>query len=116
LKDSKEVKKLKAVKDVVNELNVSYTETMDNMKSFSEELRSARRLWKDSEKPKLIKLGLALIAFPEPSPFTEIAGATAISIGLIQSRIKNSGLHVEDVYNTFKEVLSSLGALKEELL
>jgi len=43
LKDSKEVKKLKAVKDVVNELNVSYTETMDNMKSFSEELRSARR-------------------------------------------------------------------------
>jgi len=116
LKDSGEVEKLKTLRGVVNELNVGYTETLDNVKGFSKELRSARQLWKDSEKPKLIKLGLALIAFPGPPPFTEIAGAAAVSLGLIQSKMRNSKLHIEDVYKTFKEVLSSLGELKEGLL
>jgi len=95
---------------------VSYAETLDGVKGFSRELQAARRLWKKSEKPRFVKLGLALIAFPAPPPVTEIAGAAMLSVGLIQNKIKNSGLHIEDVYKTFKEVFTSLEQIKEGLI
>jgi len=114
--EEKELKRLKLTKETVEELSRSYVETLDAVKGVSEELKSAKKLWKTGQKSRLVKLGLTLIAFPEPSPVTEIVGAMMVSAGLLQRKIKNSGLHIEDVRETFQGVLENLNRVREELI
>ena len=115
-REQEELRKLKIAKKSIEELNLSYTETLGNIKEFSENLSSLKSLWKTGNKSKLVKLGLSLIVFPEPSPVTEIVGATLLSAGLIQQKIRNSGLHIEDIQKTFQEVFKNLNYLREDLV
>jgi len=115
-REQEELRKLKIAKKSIEELNLSYTETLGNIKEFSENLSSLKSLWKTGNKSKLVKLGLSLIVFPEPTPVTEIVGATLLSAGLIQQKIRNSGLHVEDIQKTFQEVFKNLNCLREDLI
>jgi len=115
-REQEELRKLKIAKESIEELNLSYTETLGNIKEFSENLSSLKSLWKTSNKSKLVKLGLSLIVFPEPTPVTEIVGATLLSAGLIQQKIRNSGLHIEDIQKTFQEVFKNLNNLREDLV
>jgi len=114
--DTEELRKLKIVKESVEELSLSYAETLENLKGFSENLSSLKNLLKTGNKSKLVKWGLSLIVFPEPTPITEIMGATLLSVGLIQQKIRNSGLHVEDVQKTFQEIFENLNDLRESLI
>ena len=115
-REQEELRKLKIAKESIEELNLSYTETLGNIKELSENLSSLKSLWKTSNKSKLVKWGLSLIIFPEPTPVTEIVGATLLSAGLIQQKIRNSGLHVEDIQKTFQEVFKNLNYLREDLV
>lgn len=115
-REQEELRKLKIAKKSIEELNLNYTETLGNIKEFSENLSSLKSLWKTSNKSKLVKWGLSLIIFPEPSPVTEIVGATLLSAGLIQQKIRNSGLHIEDIQKTFQEVFKNLNYLREDLI
>jgi len=115
-REQEELRKLKIAKKSIEELNLSYTETLGNIKEFSENLSSLKSLWKTGNKSKLVKLGLSLIVFPEPTPVTEIVGATLLSAGLIQQKIRNSGLHIEDIQKTFQEVFKNLNYLREDLI
>lgn len=115
-REQEELRKLKIAKESIEELKLSYTETLGNIKELSENLSSLKSLWKTSNKSKLVKWGLSLIVFPEPSPVTEIVGATLLSAGLIQQKIRNSGLHTEDIQKTFQEVFKNLNNLREDLI
>jgi len=115
-REQEELRKLKIAKESIEELKLSYTETLGNIKELSENLSSLKSLWKTSNKSKLVKWGLSLIVFPEPSPVTEIVGATLLSAGLIQQKIRNSGLHMEDIQKTFQEVFKNLNNLREDLI
>ena len=115
-REQEELRKLKIAKKSIEELNLSYTETLGNIKEFSENLSSLKSLWKTSNKSKLVKWGLSLIIFPEPTPVTEIVGATLLSAGLIQQKIRNNGLHIEDIQKTFQEVFKNLNNLREDLV
>ena len=112
-REQEELRKLKIAKKSIEELNLSYTETLGNIKEFSENLSSLKSLWKTGNKSKLVKWGLSIIIFPEPTPVTEIVGATLLSAGLIQQKIHNSGLHIEDIQKTFQEVFKNLNYLRE---
>ena len=115
-REQEELRKLKIAKESIEELKLSYTETLGNIKEFSENLSSLKSLWKTGNKSKLVKWGLSLIIFPEPTPVTEIVGATLLSAGLIQQKIRNSGLHTEDIQKTFQEVFKNLNNLREDLI
>lgn len=107
---------LKNVAVMLRELGFSYEETLDAMKGVAKDWHLVRRLWKDGDKAKLIKAGLALIAFPEPTPISETLGACVLSLGLIESKMKRSALHVEDVYTTFHGITGNLGTIRKELV
>ena len=115
-REQEELRKLKIAKESIEELNLSYTETLGNIKEFSENLSSLKSLWKTGNKSKLVKWGLSLIIFPEPTPVTEIVGATLLSAGLIQQKIRNSSLHIEDIQKKFQEVFKNLNNLREDLI
>jgi len=107
------MEELKNVVDSLCELGLSYEESLDAMSGVAKELRSASLLWRKDDKSKLIKLGLTLIAFPEPTPISEILGAVVLSVGIIQTKMRQSTLHIEDVYNTFRGVITDLRAIND---
>jgi len=106
---------LKNVAAALRELGLSYEETLDAMRGVAKDSRHVMRLWKKGDKTKLVKIGLALIAFPEPA-VSDIVGTFLVSVGIIQAKIKRSTLHVEDVYKTFPRVIKELQISKRELI
>lgn len=99
-----EQKDLKRLAVVLQELGLSYSETLEVIQEASKGTHHALKLWRGDKKSRLIKLGITLIAFPEPTPISEMIGGTLVAAGLIQKKIKDSTLHVEDVYKTFQDV------------
>jgi len=65
---------MKAVADTLKELNESYADLLHVVKGTIEEVKSTRQLWRDGNGSKLVKLGLALVVFPEPTPISETIG------------------------------------------
>ena len=104
---------LKRMGVVLKELGLSYTETLEVLHEMSKDANHAQKLWRGEKKSKLIKLALTLITFPEPTPISETVGAAVLVAGLIQNRIKNSTLHVEDVYKTFQDVNNDILKIRE---
>ncbi|NIR87656.1 hypothetical protein GWO13_08905, partial [Candidatus Bathyarchaeota archaeon] len=100
---------------VLRELGLSYEETAAVMNGVAKEARSARDLWKKGNNSRLIKIGLALITFPEPTPLSETLGAMVLSAAIIQKKIRDFSLDIEDVYNTFQGVMRDLQTIKWEL-
>jgi len=107
---------LKNMVDVLRGLGSSYEETLDAMSEVAKELRSASHLWRKGDKSKLIGLGLTLIAFPEPTLISDILGAVVLSVGIIQTKMRQSTLHIEDVYNNFRGVITDLQTINSLLL
>lgn len=108
-----EPKELKKMAAVLQELGLSYTETLEVIKEMAKDVNNAKKLWRDGYKSKLIKLAITLITFPEPTPISETMGAVVLTAGLIQNRIKKSTLHIEDVYKTFQDVNENILKIRQ---
>lgn len=106
---------LKSTVEALKELGLSYKESVDVLQGVSDEIRSVRRLWRQENKSKLIKLGLSLIVFPEPTPISETLGAVVLAAGLIQNKVRQSNLHIDDVYSTFQGIMKDLQTIKHGL-
>ena len=85
------------------------------MHGFTSELHSVQKLWRQGNKSFLIKAGLALIAFPDPI-ISDVIGSAMIAAGLIQLKMRNSTLYVDDVYKTFPRVVKELGTIKSQMV
>jgi len=100
-------------------VGLSRTETANTvntaMHGFAKELRSTQKLWKRGNNSFLIKAGLALIAFPDPT-ISDVVGSALIAAGVIQLKLKNSTLSIEDVYKTLPKVIKELAAIKQCLV
>ena len=108
-----EQKELKRMAAVLQELGLSYTETLEVVSEMAKDVNNAKKLWRDGYKSKLIKIAITLITFPEPTPISETMGAVVLTAGLIQNRIKKSTLHVEDVYKTFQDVNDNILKIRQ---
>jgi hypothetical protein len=105
---------LKALNEALKDLNESYSDFLCSMKDTVKEAKAAKKLWHNGEKPWLIKLGLALIVFPEPA-ISDILGSLLIAAGTVQEGIRRRALHVEDIPKTFKNMMKELQAAEESL-
>jgi len=105
----------KDLAEILNRLSKSRKETADTingvMQGFTKELRSTQKLWRKGKNSFLIKAGLALIAFPDPT-ITDILGSALVAAGVVQLKVKGSALYVEDVYKTFPKVIKELAKSK----
>lgn len=104
---------MKRMAAVLQELGLSYTETLEVVSEMAKDVNNAKKLWRDGYKSKLIKIAITLITFPEPTPISETMGAVVLTAGLIQNRIKKSTLHVEDVYKTFQDVNDNILKIRQ---
>jgi len=104
---------MKTMINTVKELNESYVDILQSVKGSIKEAKSTRKLWRDGNQSRLIKLGLTLIVFPEPTPITETVGACLLAAGAVQKGIRSRTIYVEDVYKTFQNVVKEVRTTKD---
>ena len=95
-------------------LSESYSDFATSMKGFSKELSTVEKLWRAGNKSRLIKLGLTLVVFPEPTPVSETVGACLIAAGAIQQGIRSRTLYIEDVPKVYAKALREIFTVSHE--
>jgi len=91
----------------LHEFGLSRAEAIGVVSEAVKESSSVHSLSKKKDNSLLIKVGLLLIAFPDPT-ISDLVGTFLISAGLVQKKIKRSSLHMEDVPATFQEIIKNL--------
>jgi len=103
---------LKAAVDVVNELSESYADLAHALRGTVQTTKATKQLWRNGKRSWLIKAGLALIAFPDPT-ISDVVGTAMVAAGVVQEGIRRQTLHVDDVYKTFQNMLKEVRNMKE---
>jgi len=99
----------------LNELNESYIDLLGAIKGTANTAEAAKKLWREGNKSRLIKIGVSLIFFPEPTPISETIGACFIAAGAVQKGIQNRAIYLEDITKTFKGTLKDVLATNQSL-
>ena len=106
---------IKTLADAVKELNESYGDLLQTMTETTKEVKVTKQLWRKGSNSILIKLGLALIAFPEPTEISDIIGTVLVAAGTVQKGIRRRTIYVEDVYKTFHATLKDMWTIKRNV-
>jgi len=116
----KEIEELKKTTDTLRELGEDWKENMAiiniAVQGNGDMLELIKRLCKESNRGNLIKIGLTLIAFPFPIVIDDVLGWSLLAAGLIQRKIKNSALYLEDVNRIFPSILRELHEIRQEAI
>jgi hypothetical protein len=99
------LKQAKTASKALNELSESYIDLLGAVKSTANTAEATKKLWREGNKSRLIKIGVSLIVFPEPTPISETVGACLVAAGAVQKGIKNRAIYLEDITKTFKSTL-----------
>jgi hypothetical protein len=112
---SMKTNEVKTMVNTVKEMNESYVDLLQSVKGTIREAKSTRQLWRDGNEPRLIKIGLTFIVFPEPTPISETVGTCLLAAGVVQKGIRSRAIYVEDLYKTFQDVFEDLRTTKYNL-
>jgi hypothetical protein len=104
------MERAKQTKKALNELTDSYKELHKAIKSTTQEAAKTKKLWREGNKSNLIKIGVACIVFPDPSPVTEIIGAGFLVAGAVQVGIQKRTLYVSDLKKNLEGIQRELNA------
>jgi hypothetical protein len=99
----------------LNELNESYSDLFGALKGTTRDVEAAKKLWRTGNNSRLIKIGVALIVFPEPTSISDCVGACFVAAGAVQKGIQNRAIFLEDVTKTFKNTLKDVWTVKHSL-
>ncbi|HEX9261429.1 MAG TPA: hypothetical protein VF893_02765 [Candidatus Bathyarchaeia archaeon] len=104
---------LKATRKALTEMNESYQDLLKTTKETTRSVHGTQQLWKTGYKSRLIKIGVALVVFPEPTPISETVGACFIAAGAVKKAIRNRALFIEDVKKTFQNTAREISDLRQ---
>jgi len=104
----------KMMAEALNELSESYVDLAHALNGTAGTARATKRLWREGKRSWLIKVGLALIAFPDPT-ISDVVGSALVAAGVVQEGIRRRTLHVDDVYKTFQGTMKELRTAKESV-
>ena len=96
---------IKTATKALKELSEDYIDLHDAVKGTANAVGATKKLWREGNKSRLIKIGLSLVVFPEPTPISETVGACFIAAGAVQKGIQSRAIYLEDITKTFKNTL-----------
>jgi len=97
----------KTVAKASNELSESSADLTRAINGTAGSARVAKQLWRTGKRSPLIKAGLVLIAFPDPT-ISDVIGGAMVAAGLVQEGIRRQTLHVDDVYKSFQKTMKEI--------
>lgn len=104
----------KTVATAASELSESYADLLQAISEMTREARATKKLWRTGNNSMLIKVGLALIAFPDPT-ISDIVGSLLVAAGTVQSGIRRRTLYVDDLFKTFHNSLREIRETKQHV-
>ena len=107
------MERLRATRLALTEMNESYIDLLKTTKETSRNIHGTRQLWRAGYKSKLIKIGMALIVIPEPTPISPTVGACFVAVGAVQRAVRNRALFMEDVKKTFQSTLREISDINQ---
>jgi len=105
---------IKTMADALKELNESYVDLLNAVSGTTKEVKATKKLWRKGSHSTLIKIGLALIAFPDPT-ISDVVGAALVAAGSVQIGIRRRTLYTEDVYKTFHDTAKEVWITRHSL-
>jgi len=105
---------LRTLTAALHEIGLTREEAAKVLSEAIRESYLAENLSKKKHNSLLIKVGLLLIAFPDPT-ISDLVGTLLVSAGLIQRRIKHSQLHMEDVPENFQGIIKDLQTIRRQI-
>jgi len=102
---------LKDVVDAAKELGESYHETASLLSGYAEGVQETNGLCSSGNKgtgAALVSLGVALIAFPEPTLISDVLGCGIVGAGLAYQRLVPPPLSVADIYASIESQMACL--------
>jgi hypothetical protein len=106
---------VKNVTKAVNELSESYSDAFSALNGVACSVAATKKLWRAGNKSRLLKIGVALIMFPEPTSISDCVGACFVAAGAVQKGIQSRALFLEDVTKTFRNTVKDVLAIKHSL-
>jgi len=106
---------VKSVTKAVNELSECYGDAFGALNGTACGAAAAKKLWRTGNQSRLVKIGVALIMFPEPTSISDCVGACLVAAGAVQKGIQNRALFLEDVTKTFRNTVKDVWAIKNSL-
>jgi len=107
------MEKAKQTSKALYELSDSYVELHKAIKSTTQTTAQAKKLWREGNKSNLIKIGMACILFPDPSPVGEIIGAGFLVAGTVQKGVQKRTLYVSDFKKNIDSIQRELRAAQD---
>jgi len=104
----------KIIASGLNDLSESCIDAAIAIKAAASTAKGTRKLWRDGKHSRLIKIGVALIAFPDPT-ISDVVGSALVVAGLVQEAIRRRSLHVDDVAKTFQQTMREMQDLKKHI-
>ena len=109
---------MKELLDSFNDLSQTYKEFDETVRSVTYVVKPLKHLvgkpgLEEGNGCKLITVGAALIAFPDPFIVTDIAGSALVAAGLIKNRLKQA--EAADVSREFNKEVRKLMEITKEL-
>jgi hypothetical protein len=101
-------RQIKNLTEALKELNESYIDAFNTIKNTAKTAETTKKLWREGNKSRLIKIGVSLVVFPEPTPISETIGACFIAAGAVQKGIQNRSIYLEDITKTFKSAFKDV--------
>jgi len=103
---------LKTAASVAEELSESYADVIEALHVTTATAKTTKKLWRTSNRSMLIKVGVALIAFPDPT-ISDVLGAMFIAVGTVQQGIRKRTLYIDDTFKTFQKTFNEVRSLKD---
>jgi hypothetical protein len=110
-----EIEKIRNAVRVLNELGESGKDLHCAVKGTTRQVAATKKLWREGNKSKLIKIGVACIMFPDPSPVGEIIGAGFIAAGLVQKGIQKQTIYIGDIKKTFENTMRDVHSTRQSM-
>ena len=110
-----ETEKIRNATKILNELAESGKDLHSSVKGSTRQITATKKLWREGNKSKLIKIGVACVMFPDPSPVTEIIGAGFIAAGLVQKGIQKQAIYLGDIKKTFESTLRDIHSTRQSM-
>lgn len=112
---AKKVEQLKATRKALTEMNESYIDLLRETRGTTQTIHNTQQLWRAGYKSKLMKIGVAIIMIPEPTPISPAVGACLIAAGAAQKAVRNRSLFMEDVKTTFQATMKEISNTKQNI-
>lgn len=110
--DQMKKEEIATLANTVNELSESCADLAQALNGTTREVKATKQLWRKGHRSWLIKVGMALIAFPDPT-ISDVVGGMLVAAGVVQEGVRRRTLHVDDVYKTFQNTLKEVRNAKE---